>query len=80
MRDAQPTPFAGLNAVLDKLVTSVQAILGDNFLGAYLQGSFALGDRPDPWLRVHRPADPALVAETQAFNAYALRRGETFAG
>jgi predicted nucleotidyltransferase len=39
-----PTPDLELNWVLRELVTSIQAILGDNFTGAYLQGSFALGD------------------------------------
>src|SRR5207248_7732979 len=33
-----------LNAILREFVESVRAILGDNFCGAYLQGSFALGD------------------------------------
>jgi Nucleotidyltransferase domain len=33
-----------LNAVLDELVAGIQAALGDAFVGAYLQGSFALGD------------------------------------
>jgi hypothetical protein len=32
----------------------------------------ALDGRPDPWLRVHRRADPALVAETWAFVDYAI--------
>lgn len=27
----------------------------------------AVADRPDPWVRVHRPADPALAAPTRAF-------------
>ena len=39
-----PTPYPDLNAVLSELVESVRAILGDTFVGAYLQGSFALGD------------------------------------
>ena len=39
-----PTPFSDLNAVLRELVTSAQAALGENFLAAYLQGSFAVGD------------------------------------
>lgn len=39
-----PTPDADLNAVLRELVTSAQAVLGENFLAAYLQGSFAVGD------------------------------------
>jgi hypothetical protein len=39
-----PTPYPELNSVLDDLVTSVQAALDDVFVGAYLQGSFAVGD------------------------------------
>lgn len=38
-----PTSYQELNAVLRELVTSAQSILGANFVGAYLQGSFALG-------------------------------------
>jgi hypothetical protein len=38
-----PTRFAELNGVLHDLVTGAQAALGDSFVGAYLQGSFALG-------------------------------------
>jgi len=41
---ANPTPYSDLNEVLRELVESVQAVLMDNFLGAYLQGSFAVGD------------------------------------
>ena len=40
----QPTPFADLNAVLTHLVENARRLLGDNFVGAYLQGSFAVGD------------------------------------
>jgi len=44
-RDLQsPTPDNALNDVLRELVTSVQAILGDNFIATYLHGSFAVGD------------------------------------
>jgi predicted nucleotidyltransferase len=39
-----PTPYPELNAILHELVTSAQAILGGNFISAYLQGSFAAGD------------------------------------
>ena len=39
-----PTPYAELNHVLAELVSSIKAILGENFIGAYLQGSFAVGD------------------------------------
>jgi Domain of unknown function (DUF4111) len=39
-----PTPYPDLNAVLTHLVEGAQGLLGDNFVGAYLQGSFAVGD------------------------------------
>ena len=39
-----PTPYAELNGVLRVLVDDVRAALGDTFVGAYLQGSFAVGD------------------------------------
>ncbi len=39
-----PTPYTELNQVLDELVSRMQAILESAFVGAYLQGSFALGD------------------------------------
>jgi len=38
-----PTAFPELNELLGELLARVQAILGDNFVGAYLTGSFALG-------------------------------------
>lgn len=39
-----PTPYPALNAVLAELVAGAQVVLGDAFIAAYLQGSFALGD------------------------------------
>lgn len=39
-----PTEFAELNALLNEFVVTVMTILGENFVGAYLQGSFAVGD------------------------------------
>jgi len=39
-----PTPYPDLNAVLRELVRSVKDCLGMTFVGAYLQGSFAVGD------------------------------------
>jgi hypothetical protein len=41
---SQPTPYADLNFVLREFVTRAQNVLADNFIGAYLQGSFATGD------------------------------------
>ena len=38
------TPYPELDAVLRALVDGVAGALGDTFVGAYLQGSFALGD------------------------------------
>lgn len=40
----EPTVFPELNAVLRELVASQRTILAENFCGAYLQGSFAVGD------------------------------------
>jgi predicted nucleotidyltransferase len=39
-----PTAAPELNAVLHEFVKSVQEILKENFVSAYLQGSFAVGD------------------------------------
>jgi len=39
-----PTPFVELNQVLSDLVSRIQEILHNDFVGAYLQGSFAVGD------------------------------------
>jgi len=39
-----PTPYLELNQVLGDLVSRMQGILGHAFVGAYLQGSFAVGD------------------------------------
>jgi hypothetical protein len=38
------TQYPELNSVLKDFVSSVQSALGDAFVGAYLQGSFAVGD------------------------------------
>jgi hypothetical protein len=34
----------------------------------------ALDDRPDPWQRVYKPAEPETVERTLAFVDYALAR------
>ena len=39
-----PTPYPDVNAVLDHLLSGVQAILGELFVGLYLYGSLASGD------------------------------------
>ncbi|WP_229856722.1 aminoglycoside adenylyltransferase domain-containing protein [Nocardioides flavus (ex Wang et al. 2016)] len=43
MLNPHPTRYADLNGVLHDLVTGAQSALGGSFVGAYLQGSFALG-------------------------------------
>lgn len=37
------TPYEELDEILTELVTATREILGETFVGAYLQGSFALG-------------------------------------
>lgn len=39
-----PTPYPELNQVLGELVSRIQDTLDNDFIGAYLQGSFAVGD------------------------------------
>ena len=39
-----PTPYLELNQVLEELVARIRRILAENFVGVYLQGSFAVGD------------------------------------
>lgn len=55
-----PTPFPEVNAVLAELVSSARAILGENFVGAYLQGSFAVGDADE-----HSDVDFVVVIERE---------------
>jgi predicted nucleotidyltransferase len=40
----QPTPYPEVNVVLQELLTSMQSILGNHFIGMYLFGSLATGD------------------------------------
>ena len=44
MLTPNPTPFPDLNAVLSEWLSAIRTVLGDDFIGAYLQGSFAVGD------------------------------------
>ncbi len=39
-----PTPYPDVNALLHELLSSVQTILGNHFVGMYLYGSLAIGD------------------------------------
>ncbi|MGD8457683.1 MAG: DUF4111 domain-containing protein, partial [Anaerolineales bacterium] len=55
-----PTPYPELNHVLKVLVESVQQILMRKFIGAYLQGSFAMGDYDE-----HSDVDWVMVIEDE---------------
>lgn len=62
-----PTQFPELNGVLADLTQRAQGILGESFVGAYLQGSFAVGDADlqsdcDFLIPVHQPIDATQEA------------------
>lgn len=54
------TPYLDLNRVLNDLLQHTQEILGRNFVGAYLQGSFAVGD-----FDAHSDVDFIVVTEKE---------------
>jgi hypothetical protein len=58
--DMDPTPYPELNQVLAEFVSSIQAILDRNFVGAYLQGSFAVGG-----FDLHSDVDFIVVVEEE---------------
>jgi hypothetical protein len=53
-----PTPFAELNELVDGVAGQARDILGSVFVGAYLQGSFALGGADE-----HSDCDFLVVAD-----------------
>jgi len=55
-----PTPYPELNGVLRNLVSSMQAALGSNLIGVYLQGSFAVGD-----FDIHSDVDFIVAIENE---------------
>lgn len=59
MNETFPTPYEDLNAVLRDFTAQVQAILGRNLIGIYLQGSFAAGD-------FDRHSDVDFIVATEA--------------
>jgi predicted nucleotidyltransferase len=72
-----PTPYPELNQVLDQLVARLRRILGGDFVGAYLQGSFALGD-----FDAHSDCDFIVVVEdaltTDQVDALQVMHGEVY--
>jgi predicted nucleotidyltransferase len=63
-RQTAPTPYPELNAVLQELVGSQQAVLGDDLVAVCLQGSFAVGD-----FDRHSDVDMAFVIENELSDA-----------
>ena len=63
MNQASPTPYSELNNVLQELTDSAHEILGNNFVGSYLQGSFAIGD-----FDIHSDVDFIIVTEVEPSN------------
>jgi hypothetical protein len=71
--DPEPTPFTQLNEVLRALISRAGAILNGNMVGAYLQGSFAVGDADlrsdcDFLIPVYGPITPAQEAGLRALH------------
>jgi predicted nucleotidyltransferase len=44
MKSNPPTPFPEVNSILQELLAGIQIVLGDHFIGMYLEGSLANGD------------------------------------
>ncbi len=78
------TQSAELNAILVELAERATAILGDNFVGAYLQGSFAVGDADmasdcDFLIPVHGPIDAGQEAGLRSLHREFPAREEHWA-
>lgn len=72
--DGKPTRFPDLNLVLFELVTGANKALGAEFVGAYLTGSFAVGDADefsdvDFLVVTHSDVDEQRVSGLQALHA-----------
>lgn len=85
MFSAQPvTPYPGLDLVLAELLAAWQGILGGNLVGAYVQGSFALGsgDRHSDcdWLVATEAAltEPEVAALGQMHRVIPTRAGHWY--
>lgn len=80
----QPTSDQALNSVLRELVTQVQHHLPDNFVAAYLQGSFAVGDWDtdsdvDFLIVIDHPLSPAEVAALQQMHGQIFQMANPWA-
>jgi hypothetical protein len=68
------TPFPELDGVLREFLDGVRTSLGDDFCGAYLQGSFAVGDADehsdvDFVVVVHHEVTPGQLERLQALHS-----------
>jgi len=82
--ERNPTEFADLNHLLVELAETALGILGDNMVGAYLQGSFALGDADrhsdvDFLIPTREPVAPAEEAALRVVHAGFPQRPEGWA-
>ena len=71
---AAPTSFEDLNGLLDEFVDGVREILGANFVGAYLVGSFAVGDADE-----HSDVDWIVATDGEVTSKQEARLGELHA-
>jgi predicted nucleotidyltransferase len=74
MNTSFPTSNPELNAVLHEFTKSVQEVLGENFVSAYLQGSFAIGDWDndsdvDFTIAIEHDLSESNLSELQAMHA-----------
>ncbi|MBN1151272.1 nucleotidyltransferase domain-containing protein [candidate division WOR-3 bacterium] len=82
-KTGSPTPFWELNKLLEELVTGITSVLKDNFFGAYLQGSFAVGDFDrdsdvDFIIVSKREIDYETVDQLQVIHAYIFDKNENY--
>jgi len=66
-KTSEPTLYPELNVVLQELVDSAQVVLGECFVGACLQGSFAVGE-----FDRHSDVDYIIVVEDELTNDQVL--------
>jgi hypothetical protein len=79
MASNKPTQFPELNQLLQNWVAAISRILEDNFVGAYLVGSFALGDADshsdcDFLVVVHNSLTPSQEARLRALHRQIFRQ------
>ena len=78
------TPYPEIDQLLENLLTRVQTVLGEQFIGMYLQGSLAAGDfepaRSDiDWLIVTRDKlDDTLYAALETMHAEITNTGHAW--